>query len=112
MDEDRWSTIIRRDQKLAVADGHLVIPASKADFYGAGEGPVSNIVLQDLPSGPWTATAKVSFPARAQYQQAGLVLWGDGDNYAKMVIQGRGRLRTRASASSSSSARRTGHPTR
>ncbi|GAA3213898.1 ThuA domain-containing protein [Oerskovia jenensis] len=90
VDEDRWSTIIRRDQKLAVADGHLVIPASKADFYGQGEGPVSNIVLQDLPSGPWTATTKVTFPARAQYQQAGLLLWGDGDNYAKMVIQGRG----------------------
>jgi len=89
VDEDRWSTIIRRDQKLAVADGHLVIPASKADFYGQGEGPVSNIVLQDLPSGPWTATTKVTFPARAQYQQAGLLLWGDGDNYAKMVIQGR-----------------------
>ncbi|MEK8228210.1 DUF1349 domain-containing protein [Oerskovia sp. M15] len=50
---------------------------------------MSNIVLQDLPSGPWTATAKVTFPARAQYQQAGLLLWGDGDNYAKMVIQGR-----------------------
>lgn len=88
VDPDRW-TVLDRNQDLRVADGTLTIPATAADFYGTGNSTVPNIVLQDLPDGPFTATAKVTVPAYAQYQQAGLVVYGDADNYAKMVIQGR-----------------------
>ncbi|WP_244286359.1 DUF1349 domain-containing protein [Cellulosimicrobium cellulans] len=88
LDEDRW-TVANRDQNLAVRDGHLVIPTTATDFYGTGNTTVPNLVLQDLPDGPFTATAKLTLPARQQYQQAGLVIWEDQDNYAKMVLQGR-----------------------
>src|SRR5699024_5700828 len=47
------------------------------------------MVLQDLPDGPFTATAKVTMPGEHAYQQAGLVVYGDDDNYAKMVLQAR-----------------------
>ena len=90
LDEDRWTSVIRRNQDIAFDNGHLVIPASKTDIYGSGAGTVSNIVLQPAPSGAWTATTKVTFNARTQYQQAGLVLYGDDNNYAKMVLQSRG----------------------
>jgi cytochrome c len=43
-----------------------------------------------VPSGAWQATTKVSLTARDAYQQAGLILYGDDDNYAKMVLEGRG----------------------
>ncbi|WP_338403968.1 ThuA domain-containing protein [Cellulosimicrobium arenosum] len=88
LDGSRWS-VLNQDQNLAVDDGELVIPTSGTDFYSTDNTAVPNIVLQDLPSGPFTATAKVTLPARQQYQQAGLVIWEDQDNYAKMVIQGR-----------------------
>jgi cytochrome c len=88
LDEDRW-TVLNRDQNLAVRDGHVVLPTTTTDFYGTGNTTVPNLVLQDLPDGPFTATAKLTLPARQQYQQAGLLIWEDQDNYAKMVIQGR-----------------------
>ncbi|PWD51252.1 PKD domain-containing protein [Serinibacter arcticus] len=88
LDDDRWTTVVRRDQNIRVADGSLVIPASKTDIYGPG-GDVSNIVLQELPDGDVVLTTEVSIAAREQYQQAGLIIYGDDDNYAKLVIQGR-----------------------
>ncbi|WP_098464169.1 ThuA domain-containing protein [Isoptericola jiangsuensis] len=88
LDEDRW-TVLNRDQNLAVRDGSLVVPTTTSDFYGTDNTTVPNLVLQDLPDGPFTATAKLTLPARQQYQQAGLLIWEDQDNYAKMVVQGR-----------------------
>ncbi|NOV99136.1 ThuA domain-containing protein [Isoptericola chiayiensis] len=88
LDPERW-TVLDRNQDLQVADGVLTIPATATDFYGTNNVTVPNVVLQDLPDGPFTATAKVTIPAYAQYQQAGLVIYGDADNYAKMVVQGR-----------------------
>lgn len=89
LDESRWNTVVRRNQDLSVSNGSLTIPASKTDIYGDGAGTVSNIVLQNAPNGAWTATSKVTFEARTLYQQAGLVLYGDDNNYAKMVLQNR-----------------------
>ncbi|MEO3859371.1 ThuA domain-containing protein [Acrocarpospora sp. B8E8] len=88
LDRNRWS-VVREDQNLKVADGKLVLPTSATEIYGSGAGNVSNIVLQPLPQGAWTATAKVTMVANTQYQQAGLVVYGDDNNYAKMVLQGR-----------------------
>ncbi|MEU4746289.1 DUF1349 domain-containing protein, partial [Actinosynnema sp. NPDC023658] len=88
LDRDRWTTVVRENQELAVRDGHLVLPSAASDIYGTTN-TTPNIVLQDLPSGPFQATAKVRFPARRAYQQAGLVIYGDDDNYAKMVLEGR-----------------------
>ncbi|QFY14551.1 DUF1349 domain-containing protein [Nonomuraea phyllanthi] len=87
LDRDRWS-VIRENQDLKVADGNLVIPTSTTDIYSTG-GNTPNIVVQPAPSGAWTATAKLTLDARDAYQQAGLIIYGDDDNYAKMVLQAR-----------------------
>ncbi|NOV97800.1 ThuA domain-containing protein [Isoptericola halotolerans] len=88
LDPERWD-VLNRDQGLQVADGHLTLPATRSDFYGTNNEDVPNLVLQDLPEGPFTATAKLTVEANAQYQQAGLLIWDGPDDYAKMVIQGR-----------------------
>ncbi|WP_218135895.1 ThuA domain-containing protein [Nonomuraea jiangxiensis] len=87
LDRDRWS-VIRENQDLKVVDGKLVIPTSLTDIYNPG-GNTPNIVVQPAPSGAWTATAKLTLDARDAYQQAGLIIYGDDDNYAKMVLQSR-----------------------
>lgn len=46
-------------------------------------------MLQPTPNGAWQATAKLTIAAKDAYQQAGLILYGDDDNYAKMVLQAR-----------------------
>jgi len=89
LDSERWSAVVRGNQELSVADGKLSIPLTATDIYGTGNSGTPNIVLQQLPSGPWQATTKLTLPARLAYQQAGLIVYGDDDNYAKMVLQGR-----------------------
>ncbi|WP_214111320.1 ThuA domain-containing protein, partial [Acrocarpospora catenulata] len=89
LDRNRWS-VVREDQNLKVENGSLVLPTSATEIYGTGTGTTTNIVLQPMPSGPWTATTKVTLDARDMYQQAGLILYGDDNNYAKMVLQARG----------------------
>ncbi|HEU5473672.1 MAG TPA: ThuA domain-containing protein [Actinophytocola sp.] len=90
LDRARW-TVIRENQDLAVSGGSLHVPTANADIYGTGnDTPVPNMVVQPAPSGAWQATAKLSLVARDAYQQAGLVLYGDDDNYAKMVLEARG----------------------
>ncbi|WP_329091393.1 ThuA domain-containing protein [Streptosporangium sp. NBC_01469] len=88
LDRDRWS-VVREDQNLRVADGKLILPTSLTEIYNTGAGTVTNITVQPLPQGAWTATTKVTMAASQQYQQAGLVVYGDDNNYAKMVLQGR-----------------------
>ncbi|MEV8376233.1 ThuA domain-containing protein [Kribbella sp. NPDC056861] len=89
LDTGRWNSIVRGNQELAVSNGNLVIPLTATDIYGTGNTGTPNIVLQPLPAGAWQATAKLTLPARLAYQQAGLIVYGDDDNYAKMVLQGR-----------------------
>ncbi|PZF82474.1 PKD domain-containing protein [Jiangella anatolica] len=89
LDRDRWTTVIRENQDLVVADGALVLPTTSTDIYGTNNTNTPNIVLQDLPDGPFTATAKLTMQAYRAYQQAGLIIYGDDDNYAKIVLEGR-----------------------
>ncbi|MCW2876696.1 MAG: hypothetical protein JWQ95_796 [Sphaerisporangium sp.] len=89
LDRSRW-TVLRENQDLRVAGGALHIPTALAEIYGTNNStPVPNLVLQPTPAGAWQATAKVTIAARDAYQQAGLILYGDDDNYAKMVISAR-----------------------
>ncbi|WP_208297325.1 ThuA domain-containing protein [Actinophytocola oryzae] len=90
LDAGRWQ-VVRQNQDLVVRDGGLHIPTTNTDIYGTDNSqPTPNLVLQPAPGGAWQATTKVSLTARDAYQQAGLILYGDDDNYAKMVLQGRG----------------------
>jgi PKD repeat protein len=76
--------VVRRDQALTVSGSALRIPAATGDLYAAG-GNATNLALRALPaSGPWTATAKVNFEAVAQYQQAGIMVYGGDDDYLKL----------------------------
>ncbi len=89
LDTTRWNRSVRLNQQPTVANGLLTIPAARSEIYGAG-GDTPNIVLQDMPTGAFTATAKVSFAGLLQYQQAGIVVYSGDDNYIKLVRMARG----------------------
>ena len=76
-----WA-VVRQNQDLAVSGGALRIPAAQGDIYGAG-GNANNLVLRDAPAGAWEAITRVSFEGTAQYHQAGLLVYGDDDNFTK-----------------------------
>jgi cytochrome c len=85
LDKSRWSTVIRENQLYSVSGGNLVLPTAVGDLYG-GTNNATNVVLQPAPAGPWQATTKVTLSAMANYQQAGLIVYGDDANYAKLDL--------------------------
>ncbi|MEU8188645.1 ThuA domain-containing protein [Micromonospora carbonacea] len=84
LDKDRW-TVVRENQLYSVSGGSLRLPTASGDLYGTTNG-ATNLVLQPAPSGSWQATTKVTLPVTANYQQAGLLIYGDDDNYAKLDL--------------------------
>ena len=58
----------------------MQIPADVGDLW-AGSNSTRNSVFRDLPAGWTSAQARVSFAPTQNYQQSGIVLYGDDDNY-------------------------------
>ncbi|MGH3005210.1 MAG: ThuA domain-containing protein [Gaiellaceae bacterium] len=86
LDRERWTTIVRESQGgFSVGDGVLTLDASNGDIYGGSTG-AGDFILQPLPDASWQATTKVTFDPSTNYQQAGLLVYGDDDNYAKLDL--------------------------
>ena len=84
------AVVRRNDQFLSVSGGALNIDAQKQDIHGGDQG-LPNIVLQDLPAtGPWTATARVTWNPTINYQNAGLMVYLNDGAFIKtgMVYSG------------------------
>ncbi len=85
LDLNRW-TVLRPDDAnpLSVSDGNLNLPIANGSIYGPGMS-AKNLVLQDAPDGEWMATAKISVTAlNENYQQAGLRVYTDDNNWASV----------------------------
>jgi len=80
----RWSQIVRHEPDgYAVADGKLTLPAAHGDFFGDGANNNPNILLQPAPSGAWTVETRLTFDPDENYEQAGLLVYGDDANFVK-----------------------------
>ena len=82
--------MIRPDQTMGVSGGTLNIPAQPGDIY-ADRNDAKNLVTRAAPAGAWTAVAKLDYEGTTQYHQAGIMVYGDDDNFIKF-----GRLATDA----------------
>lgn len=88
LDKTRWDAIVREDSSMTVSNGQLHIPLTATDIWGGANGNTPNLVLQHLPGGAFEVTSKVNLSARRAYQQAGLIIYGDDNNYLKLVHMG------------------------
>jgi cytochrome c len=77
-----WS-VLRRDGTLVVNNGAVTLPTQAGDLYQTTN-TAKNIVLRPAPAGAWTVTAKLNHKGTAQYQQGGIIVYGDDDNYIKL----------------------------
>jgi PKD repeat protein len=77
-----WS-VIRGDATLTVGGGKLSIPTQAGDLY-QGTNTAKNIVLRTAPTGAFTMTAKINHKGLVQYQQAGIIVYNDDNNYVKL----------------------------
>jgi PKD repeat protein/regulation of enolase protein 1 (concanavalin A-like superfamily) len=94
LDLCRWSQIVRHQPTgYTVGGGTLTMPAAHGDFFADAPNDNPNIVLQPAPSGPWTMTTRLTFNPNENYEQAGLLVYGDDANYVKadyVYANGRG----------------------
>lgn len=81
LDTSLWSTSVRGDlDRSRVEGGALVIPTGPTGVAGAP------LIQQALPLGAWEATTELEFSPRAAFQQAGLLLYRDDDDYDKFDL--------------------------
>lgn len=96
LDMCRWDVANYRADLTKVADGQLFIKTTDSDFNGPNNNDVPNIITTDQPAGTdWTVETKVTTPLTTPYQQGGLILRVDDDNYVKIdvVAQSGGKVR-------------------
>ena len=91
---NRWD-VVRPDatRPPTVSGGNLNFPIDNGSLYQAGT-TARNIVVQDLPSGAWEVTTKITVdPLTENYQQAGLRIYAGDENWASvhMIYAGTGR---------------------
>ena len=92
LDLNRW-TVRRSLNNISVTDGELVLPIDNGSIYQGGTS-AGNIITQPTPSGVWTVTAKVRVAELNQnYQQAGLRVYSDDDNWASVHMISAGGAR-------------------
>jgi PKD repeat protein len=83
LDTSRW-TVIRPDaaNPFEVEGGNLRLPIANGSIYAGGTS-AKNIIVQPLPAGNVQVTAKITTePLTENYQQAGLRVYSDDDNWA------------------------------
>ncbi|HEY6888692.1 MAG TPA: PKD domain-containing protein, partial [Solirubrobacter sp.] len=77
-----WS-VVRPDGNIVVTNGAVSIPTAAGDLYTTSN-TAKNVVIRTAPSGAWTVTAKINHKGTTQYQQGGIIVYGDDDNYIKL----------------------------
>ncbi len=85
VDPCRWE-IVDYDSDLAhVSDGSYHVSTTDADFYGTDNSPVPNILQSKVLSGDqWTVEAAFTADLESSYQQGGIMVRADEDNYVKI----------------------------
>jgi PKD repeat protein len=83
--DSSW-TVVRPDATnggVVVGGGTVSIPTGTGDIYQTANS-ATNIVLRTAPSGQFTMIAKINHHGNERYQQGGIILYGDDDNYVKL----------------------------
>lgn len=87
LDACRWAESVRYNSHTeSVADGHLRISTEPGDINGNNPVSPRNFILQKAPEGDWVATTRLKTPLKHRWQLAGLLMYGDDDNYVKADV--------------------------
>ncbi|AYY13882.1 DUF1349 domain-containing protein [Actinobacteria bacterium YIM 96077] len=87
LDGCRWDSVVRYDTDLLdVSDGALHVTTTSQDIFGGDNTDLPNLVLQETPDEDWSVETKMHAPLEQGFQNAGLLVYGDDDNYLKAGI--------------------------
>ncbi len=80
-----WTWIRENPDAYKFEDG-LKIQVEPGGLMGAGK-DAKNIFVRSLPEEARSVAVKVEADHQAQYEQGGLILYNDDDNYVKLVVE-------------------------
>jgi glucose/arabinose dehydrogenase/type 1 glutamine amidotransferase/regulation of enolase protein 1 (concanavalin A-like superfamily) len=87
LDGCRWDSVVRYDSStVAVTGGELHIETQPGDINGSNNDDPRNFILQDVPEGDWTVETRLTPSMLHQWQLAGVMVYGDDDNYVKFDV--------------------------
>jgi cytochrome c len=87
IDGCRWDRFVRYDSAhLSLAEGQLRIRTQDGDINGGNNNDPRNFVLQRVPSGDWSVETRLTPAMLHQWQLAGLLVYGNDDNYVKFDV--------------------------
>jgi PKD repeat protein/type 1 glutamine amidotransferase len=87
LDGCRWAESVRYNSHTeSVADGHLKISTEPGDINANNPISPRNFILQKAPEGDWVATTRLKAPLKHRWQLAGLMMYGDDNNYVKADV--------------------------
>jgi glucose/arabinose dehydrogenase/PKD repeat protein/type 1 glutamine amidotransferase len=87
LDGCRWGEVVRYDSAhIAMAEGNLRVRTQPGDINAGSNGDPRNFVLQKVPSGDWTVETRLTPSMLHRWQLAGLLVYGDDDNYVKFDV--------------------------
>jgi glucose/arabinose dehydrogenase/PKD repeat protein/type 1 glutamine amidotransferase len=90
LDTCRWNAAVRPDgRNVKVEGGELKITTQLGDINGTANGGPRNFLLQRMPAGDWKVETKVKATMTHRWQLAGLIAYGDDDNYVKLDMAAR-----------------------
>ncbi|MGC5627255.1 PQQ-dependent sugar dehydrogenase [Georgenia sp. Z1344] len=85
VDTCRWEIIDYDPETAQVSDGGYNVTTTDTDFYGTDNSPVPNILRSRVVTGDqWTVETTFSADLASAYQQGGIIVYGDEDNYVKI----------------------------
>jgi regulation of enolase protein 1 (concanavalin A-like superfamily) len=81
--DDGWSFVREDKTEWRLKDGNLELLAQPTNIWAQQNDGTENFLLRALPAGPSTVEVTLDFDPRKEYEQAGLMIYLDDDNYIK-----------------------------
>ena len=81
--DDGWSFVREDKAEWRLKDGNLELLAQPTNIWGKANNKTENFLLRALPGATSSVEVTVDFNPRKEYEQAGLMLYVDDDNYSK-----------------------------
>jgi regulation of enolase protein 1 (concanavalin A-like superfamily) len=81
--DDGWSFVREDKTEWRLKDGNLELLAQPTNIWGTQNDKTENFLLRPLPAGASTVEVTLDFNPEKEYEQAGLMIYLDDDNYLK-----------------------------
>ncbi len=81
--DDGWSFVREDKEDWRLVDGRLELLSQPSNIWGSANQGTQNILLRALPGAKSSVEVILDFTPVKEYEQAGLILYVDDDNYIK-----------------------------